>query len=283
MQVSLNALRVFLVAAETGSFRDAAARLSVTPGAVSQQVRGLEDRLGTALFLRHHNSLELTPAGAQLARQAAPGLEILDGAVEAVTRDASELVLRVGVTMATRWLIPRLDAFRTRHPEARLRLETMDGVNPSRGSEADVTIYYVRARTIPEDAHLLFDDLCRPYLSPGLLARLVDPAQIDTIPALQCTADNWDWADWLQQAGLGGTHLTIAGHFQVDDPALRAAVAGLGMVLAPRVLVQDDIAAGHLCPLPGAPDVLLGHHVVRLGARQTLMARHFLRWLREIA
>lgn len=281
--VSLNALRVFLVVAEHSSIKDAAHLLGVTPGAVSHQVRTLEDVLGVKLLQRNNNSVELTPAGRQLLQDALPGAQLLNAAIDRVRRDANELRVHVTLSLATRWLVPKLHLFQQRNPKARVRIETSFGIDQGPDPEADVSVQYYRYGQLPEGAEVLFRDVSRPYLSPSLLSAHAGPANVSAFPALQTGQGNWDWALWLQQAGLGTSNLNLAAQFDVDDAALRAAIAGLGMVLTSEFMIAEDIAEGHLCPLPNAPEALLGYYVIHQNARETGLSRRFTKWLRSNA
>lgn len=277
--VSLNALRVFLLAARSLSLTQAAAQLGVTPGAVSHQIRALETTLGVALFHRSNNAISLTAEGAALAREAVPGLAVLSGAIANVSRSAQELTVQAPTTFATRWLIPRLDGFRKKASGAVIRLDTQEA-RPGADPLCDVTLTYYRQGDLQDGAEILFEDRCQPYLSPRLLETTRDPGDLSAIPALQCTQGNWDWRMWLDGAD---TPLRFAGHFDIDDAALRAAVAGLGMVLASDFMIQDDIAEGRLCPVPGQPSRILGYYALERGARETGLRESFVRWLHREA
>lgn len=282
-RISLNALRVFAIVAECGSMKLAAARLGVTAGAVSHQVRGLEDALGVRLLHRLNNSIRLTEAGDRLHRQAHPAIRGLQSALEATLSGLAEISVQVPVTLATRWLIPRLDAFRARNPDLRIRIETtsVNGMPPHGG--ADIVLAYFPLWTAPPDAEILLEDLSRPHLSPALLHRAGGKPRLDEIPALQCAGGNWDWQSWLRESNHEGTSLRWSGHFDLDDAALRAAVAGLGMVLAPRFIIADDLAAGTLCPFPEAKEVRLGAYVLFRKAPQTRWSDRFVDWLKSLA
>jgi len=282
-RISLNALRVFAAVAECSSMKLAAARLGVTAGAVSQQVRGLEEALGVRLLTRLNNSVQLTGAGETLYRQAHPAIRNLQTALEATLSGLTEISVQVPVTLATRWLIPRLDAFRARHPDLRIRIETtsVNGMPPHSG--ADIVLAYFPMKTAPPDAEVLLEDLSRPYLSPGLLHSTGPGPRLDQIPALQCAAGNWDWQNWLRESGHAAASLRWSGHFDLDDAALRAAVAGLGMVLAPRFIIADDLKAGTLCPFPETRDVRLGAYVMLRNGPQTRWRDRFVEWLRNLA
>lgn len=282
-RISLNALRVFAVVAECSSMKLAAARLGVTAGAVSHQVRGLEDALGVRLLHRLNNSIHLTEAGETLYRQAHPAIRNLQTALEATLSGLADISVQVPITLATRWLIPQLDAFRARHPDLRIRIETtsVNGMPPHSG--ADIVLAYFPLKTAPPDAEVVLEDLSRPYLSPGLLRSVGERPRLDQIPALQCAAGNWDWQNWLRQSGQEETSLRWSGHFDLDDAALRAAVAGLGMVLAPQFIIADDLEAGTLCPFPETKEVRLGAYVLFRRAPQTRWSDKFVEWLRNLA
>ena len=279
-RLSLNALRVFCVVADCGSMKLAAARLGVTAGAVSLQVRRLEETLGLQLLPRANNSIQLTDAGAFLHRQSLPPLRDLRGAVETLLSDQDEVSVLVPVTLAIRWLIPRLEGFRSRNPGVRIRIETtmMAGLPPIGG--ADITLAYYPQSVLPDGANVLLEDRCRPYLSPGLLKHVGESWRLEDIPALESASENWDWTVWLAKTGRDGRALHLSGRFDLDDAALRAAVAGVGMVLAPEFIIADDLASGRLCALPDTEDVLLGSYVLHRPASPSRAVDRFVEWLR---
>ncbi len=281
---SLNGLRVFLIAARHGSLKLAAQELNVSPGAVSHQVRQLESALGVELFQRANNAIHLTQAGTALARDAAPGLAIMETALADVARDAHELTLSVSTSLAVRWLIPRLDAFRARNPTARIRMETVRAVSPEGAHQlgSDLRIDYHRHQNLPDGADILLRDRCRPYLSPVLLEQLGGSPALSRVPALQVTPRNWDWHLWLARCGWSDVDLCYGASFDLDDAGLKAAVAGMGMILCADFMIADDLEHGRLVALPDMPEHALGYYVLRQGPRESLLSRRFLRWLRSL-
>lgn len=277
-RISLNALRVFLIAAHHKSFKAAAADLGVTPGAVSHQVRQLEDQLGLALFSRANNAITLTSSGIWLAREAEPGLSLMQGAVERLTRQAQTLSIAVSATFAARFLIPRLDRFERHNPRTKIRFETLQTSQLRPESDAEIVISYVPGKR-PDEGEVLFADACRPYLAPSLLTRLGPNPALSDVPALQCSQNNWDWSLWHEQSGCLDQPLQYGSQFDLDDSGLRAAAAGVGMVLASGFLIADDLAAGRLVALPDAPEVTLGHYMIQHRTRATTRALAFARWL----
>lgn len=280
--ISLNAIRIFACAAQYESIAQAAQYLGVTPSAVSHQIKNLELALGISLFKRRNNAITLTDIGKRFLTDCTPGLHILAQATDTIVRDANMLCLRVSTTLATRWLIPALDRFKARHPQAQISIQTSAIDDMDLGPSADLAITYRRADEDIGKAELLLPDLCRPVLSPGLMQATTyqSRADIGAVPAITCTDNNWDWAFWANQMGLAMGELRFADHFDIDDAALRAATAGLGMVLAPELLIRAELDAGTLVPLPGFEPIELGAFYLVTGPRTGGIVRSFCNWLR---
>ncbi|WP_120632587.1 LysR family transcriptional regulator [Ruegeria sp. EL01] len=280
--ISLNALRVFLVAAQHSSIKQAAELLLVTPGAISLQIKALEQSLGVQLFMRHNNAIELTDVGTQLYQQSAPSLQALHAAFNNVIRDTNELRVRASMSFAVRWLIPKLHLFKAQNPNANVQVETFYDVDQQPGGTADVTIGYYRRDECPDGVPILFNDICRPYLAPELLSGLADSKDFASIPALQCTKGNWDWNLWLAETNSSDVMLNYAERFDLDDAALRAACAGMGMVLTSAFMVEDAVADGRLVPLPESEEIDVGFYTLHIDGLETGMSKRFVRWLHGI-
>ena len=280
-RISLNALKVFALAAETESVKAAAETLGRTAGAVSHQIRVLEDGLGTALFIRKPNGIALTEAGRLLQARSRPGLDILDDALRRALSDADSLSLDVSASLATRWLIPKLDGFRTLRPTARIRFETHSGNGPPHRASADLSLYYQPGdMPLPEGHEVLLRDVCRPYVAPRWIA---SGKSLGEIPALQCGAEDWDWDLWRSMTGLSDVALTYGDHFDMDDVGIRAAVGGLGMVLASAYMVREELDRGLLVPLPGTSSAEIGCFALRKSQPSRALVDAFLRWLQRCA
>jgi LysR family glycine cleavage system transcriptional activator len=253
-QPPLNALRAFEAAARLSSFKDAAAELGVTHGAISRHVRLLEDWLGPpALFRRLNRRVELTSTGAALLAETGTALDRLSAAADRhKARDgrAAPAVLRVNAlaTFSLRWLLPRLAQFRDLHPQIEVRLATSNERVDALREPCDLiirggpdTFYGFTCRRFLTEQRL-------PVCSPALLERLplnevADLAQhtllhASTLPRL--------WSDWLSAAGA--PELEPAGSLTLDHfyLALQAALDGLGVAMGPTALVADDLAAARL-------------------------------------
>ena len=218
-QVSLNAVRIFITVAEWGSFKLAAARLSVTPGAVSRQILNLETAMGVQLFNRSNNAIRLPETGDVFLRQSQSGLHILKHAIETAIGDGQEVTVQVPTTLATRWLIPLLAEFKKRWPDIAVRIETNDGTGLVQSVRADVTVAYFPVSESIQNAEVLIQDRCRPYLAPSLLSQIPDPTDLSSIPALQCTSSNWDWKAWSIETETQDVQLRFEGTYDLDDVA----------------------------------------------------------------
>ena len=280
-QISLNAIRVFAAAAESGSSKRAAEGLGVTPGAVSRQILNLEAAMGVQLFNRSNNAIHLTDTGDTFLRHVRSGLRILNRALETTMGDGRDVTVQVPTTLATRWLIPMLSDFKARWPDIAVRIETNDGSGLVQSSRADVTVAYTPISGSVGGGEVLLEDRCRPYLSPGLLSQIQDTTDLASIPALQCTSSNWDWGIWLQETEMPDAALRFGGHFDLDDAAVRAAIAGMGMVLAPEFIIRDDLNAGRLCALPHTPEVLLGYYSLHSSVPVSAAMNVFTKWLKK--
>lgn len=280
-QISLNAVRVFVAVAECGSLKRAAARLGVTSGAVSRQILNLEAAMGVQLFSRSNNAIRLTDTGDTFLRHASSGLHVLYRSLETAMGDGQDVSVQVPTTLATRWLIPLLSGFKKRWPDIAVKIETNDGTGLAQSPRVDITVAYFPISESIREAEILLEDRCRPYLSPSLLSQIQDTTDLSNIPALQCTSSNWDWEIWLQETRIPDTVLRFGGHFDLDDVALRAAIAGMGMVLASEFIIRDDLDAGRLCALPGTPEVLLGYYTLQTSTPVSAATDIFTKWLRK--
>lgn len=252
----LNALRVFLAAARHGSFSRAAVELNVTHGAVSRQVRHLEEFLGVALFERQVRKVSLTGEGQQLFAETGPALDQIGKAARAVMARPPGRVVRINArpSFAVRWLIPRLPDFVARHPRIEPQLVTTT-LPPAKSIEAfDIAIRRgvegwppaFKVRPFLEDELIL---VAAPSLMKAKPVRRA--ASLASHVLLTCKSRRQDWDDWKQHLGL--SRLKPARRLQFDHIhlVLQAAVDGLGVALTPASLLGTDVAQKRLvCPLP---------------------------------
>ena len=266
----LNALRAFEAAARHLSFKAAGEELSVTPTAISHQIRGLEEYLGFQVFHRLTRALELTREGRAMLPKVREGRECFAAAIEGTRLHAAggRLLVTSPPAFLTRWLIRHLPKFTAEHPEVELHmgasLETIDGRDSLgvsglegidvRDDETEVFIRFGRgqydgcridrlfapAYVVVCSPRLLFG--MRPLNVPGDLRRhnlLHDRSIMELL-------DRPTWAEWLQVAGVNGIDADAGTHFSDPGLVLSAAVDGVGVALASKPLVEAEVAAGRL-------------------------------------
>jgi LysR family transcriptional regulator, glycine cleavage system transcriptional activator len=245
----LSAVRVFEAAARHRNFTRAAAELGMTQAAVSYQVKLLEERVGTPLFLRRPRNVELTEAGARIAPVATQALDMLGTAFEAA-RDEGQGVLSITSlhTFASNWLAPRLGRFQLAHPGIAVRLDISAHLVDFAREEFDVGLRGGGGEWPGVIAHHLMPWRFAPFGSPGLLEELRLTAPADLLRAPLISPDDPWWACWFGLAGVDAPGIA-------DRPAVRlgmqqlqgaAALTGQGIALLTPELWTDDIAAGRL-------------------------------------
>lgn len=279
-RVSLNAIRVFAIVARTGSLTAAGAELGVTSGAVSHQLKKLEDELGVSFFRRGNNTVSLTDVGRRFYQEVAPAIGLIERSADALYRDENEISVHATTSLALRWLIPSLDRFRALCPQVRVRVETSSARGFAAVPDSDVSIRHFRTGEVAEGWEFLASDLRRPVVSPSLLTRDADRREIAVpdVPALQCCAGNWDWKLWCETFDVSPAELSFGHEFDTDDAALHACVAGLGMVLAPTILTGRETRSGALVVLPGYEPVETGtYHYQRRSESRAV--RQFCGWM----
>ncbi|WP_144063590.1 LysR family transcriptional regulator [Caballeronia insecticola] len=242
----LNALRAFEASARHLSFTRAAQELNVTQAAVSQQVRALEERLGTPLFRRLPRGLGVTDEGRALL----PVLSDAFGRIEAVLKQFEgghfHEVLTVGVvgTFAVGWLMPRLKAFRETHPFVELRLLTHNNLVDPASEGLDFAIRFGAGMWPATHNALLLDAPLAALCAPEIARRLGTPADLANEVLLRSYRAD-DWIDWLDAAGLNAW--TMNGPvFDSSRLMVEAAVQGAGVALAPPRMFVRELQAGLL-------------------------------------
>lgn len=254
----LNALRVFEVAASVDSYAEAAARLGVTHGAVSQQIAVLESWLGQRLFTKDGRRMVATPMAKVFAAEVGLSFDRLVAAAEACGRLGARRVLRVSAptSLAMRWLIPRLECYHGDHPDVEVAVTTVSCVVEELRGGVDVAIRRGVARPDLWPQHHvvpLLEDVDTLIMSPALFAQrpILQPADIEGHKLLASETRAGDWANWLDAAGLqhlAGLPRQVFDHFFVTRQAVED---GLGIGIGPLPMLELDVARGKLMtPLP---------------------------------
>ena len=289
---SLNALRAFEAAARTGSVSAAARQLAVTPGAVSHQIKLLEEDLGLRLLERSGRSVVPTVAGEAGLTSLTVAFEQLRAGVEAMRRAAnpSTLVVSVAPSFASAWLLPRLDRYWARAPEVDVRVETKWGLTDFRIGSVDLAIRFGAGGYPGLFERQLLDEEYFPVCAPELADSLAVPADLAEHMLIHIDSDNWadypTWRMWLRAAGVEDrVDFERGPHFVISELALKAARDGQGVTLGSTALVADDLRRGRLVrPFPLSVVAPLGYHLV--APKQNLerpVVRGFIDWLLEEA
>ncbi|SIT45843.1 Transcriptional regulator, LysR family [Paraburkholderia piptadeniae] len=247
----LNALRAFEASGRYSSFTGAAKELLVTQGAVSRHVSLLEDWLGVKLFLRTPRGIELTRKGESYIRALSSAFDQIDYATRELRDEADGSVLRLKLppTFAMRWLVPRLTRFHARHPKIAIQIVTSHEPANFRLEDIDVSVHSHPYPPEGQGHRRLFREVLMPVCSPALLQRgpaLAEPRDLARHTLLSSRNRPMDWSRWLVEAGL--TELDGAGHVDFDNAALayQAAIDNLGVMIAVRALIEDDLTSGKL-------------------------------------
>lgn len=251
----LPAIRCFEAAARLSSFTRAAEELGMTQAAVSYQIKHLEERLGSPLFLRGPRGVELTEAGRRLAPAVANAFAALRAAFADLAEGAGGVLsVTATPTFASNWLVPRLGCFQIAHPEIAVRLDVNGRLVDFTREEVDIGI-----RSGPGDwpglaAHRLMASDYTPMLSPRLIAksgRLEKPGDLLKLPLIDPT-DPW-WRDWFSAAGVDAPDLSRRTEMRVgaQNLAAQAALAGTGAAILTPAFYAAELADGRLVqPFP---------------------------------
>jgi LysR family transcriptional regulator, glycine cleavage system transcriptional activator len=272
----LNALRAFDAAARHLSFALAAEELNVTPAAVGQLVRRLEESLGVELFHRSQAGaarLLLTEAANAALPDLRAGFEGLSAAMGRLrlARGRRMLTVTVPSAFADKWLLHRLEAFRRDHPECELRIDTRSSLTNFAVEPIDVGIRYGAGSWPGLTARFLTRDAFFPVCGPSLLAgthplrspedlrhhQLIHDTSMVSEPKFR------SWRDWYRCAGLSPAESERGVHINDSAAALRVAIAGNGVALGRTTLVEQDLAEQRLvCPFGPTVECTLAYHVV---------------------
>jgi Transcriptional regulator len=264
----LNPLRVFEAAARHLSFTGAARELHITQGAVSHQIKALENWLGFPLFERQARHLRLTRGG-ELYAAALRGAfaQIVRATQELVSTGAKQvLTVRGHTTLFVRWLIPLLPAFQSAYPDINVRLSaSVEGVDFKRDN-ADVGIIYGDGPWEGLRNDLLFSDELTPVMAPELAARLPHPCTTEALlelPLLHSNRRPQHWPDWIRAAGAR-RKLSVGDVYYEDLSIIyQCAIEGLGVALGQLRYVQKDLEQGRLvAPHPLVLRRSRGYHLV---------------------
>lgn len=266
----LNALRAFVAAARHSSFRLAAGELNVTPGAVSRQIRALEEFLGVALFDRSQRQVRLTEVGARYFTRMADLFTEIQEATETILDASLRQTIRLDCipTFAMHWLLPRLPRFQQAFPDLEVSLSTAPGpIDTTQRFDYAIRrdpAHFAGLKPLP-----LMPEHCAPVCSPTLTGQesIRTPADLTgrTIITIRARPDLWP--AWCTAQGL--ELQAFRSRMEVDHTyfAIQAAEDGLGVAVIPLLFVERSLSTGRLTTPLGAGSVVSGHYYL-LESRQ---------------
>ena len=262
----LNALRAFEAAARHLSYVAAGDELGVTPAAVGQLVRGLEETLDVELFHRSRSGparLVLTDAARSAVPDLQAGFDRLAAAVGRLRTRAAHITIHVAMPLAfaDKWLLPRIHRFRAKHPDYDLRIDTNRQQKDFVTDRLDIAVWYGGGRWPGLRSTFLLGDEFFPVCNPTLVAGKPPPRRAEDLrhfPLVHDTSMATEgafptWRAWLRQAGVSGVDSERGLHIDDSAAVIRAAIAGGGVALGRSALVAGDLAEGRLVHPFGAP------------------------------
>ncbi len=291
---SLQALACLEAAARHESYSRAAQELSLTQGAVSRQIAGLEEFVGVALFRRTRHGVVLTERGAEYAHQVAPRLQALEQDtldVMSAQGQSGALHLAAVPTFATRWLIPRLPALKALQPEIAVHIETRTRPFMFADAGFDAALYAGTPEQVGNWAgtralRLLSEEVV-PVCSPQFLGPqgALTPEAMAELSLLQQSTRMDGWRRWFDAQGVAAPKALSGARFELFSMTAAAAACGLGLALVPRLLIEAELTRGELVvacqqPLPSDRAYYL---VQPERADERPVIKTFVRWLQQAA
>ena len=244
---SMGSLKAFEASARHLSFSQAGEELGLTQSAISRQIRALEDFLGLDLFHRVRQRLVLTEAGAAYAPEIRTCLEQIETTtLELLAHQGSGGALNLGIlpTFGTRWLIPRLAGFSAAHPGITVNFNTRNVPFDFASERLDAAIHFGDTSWPGVIAHRLMGEEVLPVCAPSITLDQIEDLAHQTL--LQHSTRPRAWADWLAAVGHAEINGLKGPKFEQIAMTIQAAIAGLGVAILPRFLVEEEIGAGRL-------------------------------------
>lgn len=252
--VNLNALRVFSVVASHRNLQRAAQELNLSRGAVSQRIKQLEIELGVILLVRGARGVSLTPEGERCHTAMEDALAILDTAFVSIGEDGDRITLHLGSSTATKWLMPRMDAFGAKFPNVSLTTQVHDQVLARSLGRNEIAIWPGKTHDTNKahGSRRLADISLIAVCSPDFL-RPDWPMGLETLLTLPLLQDaHRRWEKLIHETGYGDTHKLL--NFDRSALALDAAIGGHGIAIAPTYMVENDLRSKKLVVAWADPD-----------------------------
>lgn len=244
----LGPLRVFDAVYRSGGISRGAEALHVTPGAVSQQIKQLEVMLGVLLVQKAGREIELTEAGLILAKSLSDLFDRIEAVLDEVTEVGNPRKLRLKVlpTFAIKWLVPRLASFYAAHSDIDIEIATVSRAQELQLDNADFVVRHGTGQWPGLHVDHLFDEVFVPVCSPAMAKTIGAPEDLLEAQLLHSMMRPEGWPTWLGAAGLGAAQPTRNVTLANAALCVQAAVNGLGVAIAQKAYVRDDLASGRL-------------------------------------
>lgn len=291
---TIDSMSTFETAARHLSFTRAAIELNLSQSAVSRQVQQLEERLGVQLFIRRHKDLELTQAGQILMRGVGQAVDIIHHAISQIQSNEGPVVkIHCSLAIASYWLLPGLNQFRSRHPEINIRLISSDANIDLRQEKIDFMIRYGNITGYGKDFGWvkLFEEQIFPVASAQYMqGRQIEDLNLlvkEKLIGMNLQNDNVaDWSRWLKLVGCHEDYNAASLIVSNFDLALRAALSGQGVALMWACLANQDLFANQ--QLLRVTDQVLStgiyeHLIFHQDTLQSDAHRVFYQWLVDYA
>lgn len=286
---SLASLRALEAVARLGSATAAAREQNLTQGAISRQLKVLEDQLGVPLVIREGKTLKALPAAMDYAADVRFALDRLSAATLRVQARPVEGTLNLAILPAfgMRWLMPLLPDFARKHPEVTVNMTTRLRPFDFEVEDFDAALHFGQADWDGTDALLLRNEAMVPVCAPGLAAKIGKdaPERIQELPLLHIQTRPKAWATWFERLGIVVSQEAEGIVYDQFSTISQAALHGMGVALMPSYLVEEDLACGRLAQLYPEPlDIGGAYYLVWPKNRATDPGVQALRtWLAERA
>ena len=285
---SLRSIQAFDAVARYGSFTRAADELAVTHGAVSRQVRLLEEQLGTSLFRRTAKGAELTDDGQRLFLATIDAFAALRNGIADLRRRSDDRTITVSLptSLALKWVVARLPEFREAQPEYSVLLDTNDSLADFQSSMIDAALRFGKGAWKGLYVERLAEEELVAVASPKLIGSRPLPLSASEISKMPLLHDDYNpsWAQWFASAGAESLGKDLPGDRYGDTGVLiAAAIDGQAVVLVRHILAIDDLAAGRLVQISDLrlPIDQALYFVCRMGDQKRSAVQALRNWLRE--
>lgn len=282
---SSSSLQAFEAAARHGNFARAAEELALTEGAISRQIARLESLLNCRLFDRTGSRVKLNPVGTRYAHQVRETLERLERDTQDIMgmpEGSQSLDIAVLPTFSSRWLIPRLNKFKSLHPGITLNIAARTDPFILSGSGFDAAVHFEHSAWAGMRIQFLFEEKLIPVCHPTLLTHKNSDEQLNELPRIHRRQNPDAWHQYARESGLMIDNPTQGDRFDLHEMAIAAVMAKQGVALIPRMYIESELNSGLLVsPWPASDNLSKRFCLVKpseTGVNETALA-YFEDWL----